>query len=169
MSIFDRLKKKLALGNSLLATEPECIRYVWFTLRLPPGWQFTKADNRSFAAFGPGGCSAEFTFQTVMGLKLAEFEKHRPVMVQIMQRFLKGEGRKDVGPAGVLWMEADEVQAEKKILRIALFNTQPGDPEEVTPPILQVACTMPGSSSGADPEPAPFEQLRSALRGTKWN
>jgi hypothetical protein len=171
MGAISFLKNLLSAGEPpLQAMEPRCVRYEWFTMRLPPGWQFTRAGNRGFAVSGPGGFMSEVTFWHVRGFKIAEFDKHRKVIVQIMQRCVESRSAKESAlglPAGVLWMEASDVQAKNHVLRIALFNSRPRNQDPLPPPILQVTVKVTGSSPGSDAEP--LDQVRSALRGIEWN
>jgi hypothetical protein len=171
MGVISYMKNLLSVGEPpLQAMEPQCVRYVWFTMRLPSGWQFARAENRGFAVSGPGGCMSEVTFLHVRGFKIAEFDKHRKVIVQIMQGFVESRSAKESAlglPAGVLWMEASDVQAKNHVLRVALFNSRPRNRDPLPPPMLQVTVTVSGSSPGSDAEP--LEQVRAALRSIEWN
>jgi hypothetical protein len=160
MGIFDFLKKSGASGaEPFFAMEPRCVRYAWFTMNLPVGWQFTQADSRRFAVSGPGACSARIEFLHPRGFKMSEFDKHREVIVQIMRGSLQNPaGIEKKLMTGVLWFEATGIQQGAQQLRIALFNSRARNLEEVPPPVLVVTCASP---EGAERTEAFCEALRS--------
>lgn len=172
MGVVDLLKKIFPPGkNPLLAMEPQCVRYQWFTLRLPAGWRFTEADGRSFKASGPGGCLVDFFLAGLKGgIKASDFEKNREGLIQLLGKYILEEksGGETVLPTGVIWMEAADTRGKDKRLRIALLNPKPRNIEWI-PPILQVTCTMPAASAGDAFGAERFEALREALRGAEWN
>jgi hypothetical protein len=136
--------------------EPQSVRYEWLAMRLPPDWRFTHADNRGFAVAGPAGCSAQCRFLTVRGFDLKQFDKHRKVVEQIMQRSVRDPAAK-VSGSGVLWAEGGGAAAH----RIAIFNSRPRDRDGLAPPILELAAASPTTEA--------LEPLRAALRGIQWN
>ena len=149
--------------------EPACVRYDWFTLRLPTGWQFTGADKQAFRISGPGGSTVEIVFLSPRGFRMTDVDKHRRLLLQLMQNFVENRPNETDLPAGVLWAEAMDVQGQSERMRIALFNMRPQNLEDPPPPILQVTCTMPNSSPGSRLGAERFEQLRAALRGIEWH
>lgn len=170
MGIFDFLKNSGASREPLLALEPQCVRYEWFTMSLPAGWQFTQADSRSFAASGPGGFLAEVKFAHPRGFTMSSFDKHREAILQIMRGFLQSRsGKEKKLMTGVMWMEAIEVQGKAQRLRIALFNSRPRNLEDLPPPLLMVTCTLPGTSAGAAFDVERTEIFSEALQSVKWN
>lgn len=169
MGILDALKKLIPKGEPPPVMEPQCVRHRFLTVRLPTGWQFTQADERVFAASGPGGCLVQFLLAAINmrgGAKASEFEEHRKDIVRLVRDyFLESKSAEEtIMPTGVMWMEATDVHAKDRRLRIVLLNTRPRN-HDWLPPMLQVTCTMPGGST-TDKR---FEELRAALRSVEWN
>lgn len=171
MGIFDSLKKALAPEEPpFRGMEPQCVRYGWFTMDLPAGWQFTQADNRRFAVSGPGSCYVEVEFMHPRGFSMSAFDKHRETMLQIMRRSVQSPSAKEKHlMTGVMWVEATDVQENAQRQRIALFNSRPRNPEDHPPPVLTVTCTLPGTSAGAAFDAERTEPFCEALRSIKWN
>ena len=169
------LKKLFPPGeNPLRSMEPQCIQYRWVTVRLPLGWQFTKAEGLSFTASGPGPCEATFFLAAVNSgrrpFMAADFEKERKKLITLMGTYaLEGKaGPETVLPNGVVWMEATDTHKGSPRLRVALVNPRPRNEDRI-PPMLQVTCTMPAGSTAGGLTAERFEALRAALRSAEWN
>lgn len=168
MSLSDFMKKLFSSGDTLLSMEPQCVRYEWFTMRLPSGWQFTRADNRGFALSGPDASSAEIVFVFVRGVKAADLDKHRSAVLEIMRRCLGGETAQEQNRRpGLLWMEAGD--AANAQLRIALLNARPRDPEALLPPVLDVTLATPAAGPAVNPAAGAAAQFRDVLLDVQWN
>src|SRR3954453_21256309 len=158
MGVLDFLKKLFPPGeNPMLGMEPQCVRFRWLTLRLPPGWRFTEADGMNFKAAGPGDCAVDGFLAGVHGSGKAGD------LVRLMSEhfFRKGSAPAETVLAhGVVWLEAVEGRGKEKTLRLALIKPKPGEGGRL-PPVLQVTCTLPGTSAA--------EALRAALRSAQWN
>ena len=176
MGIADFLKKLFPPGkNPLLALEPQCLRHVFLTLRLPQGWQFTgHNDSRMFKATGPGGAAAELSIAPAFNQRVEakNAEQNRAQFVKVMRDHVF-KGRKpseEVLSTGVLWMEAKDVQGGNERLEVVLFHPQSRSPERLGQPTrLQITCTLPQGSADAAFRAERFEALRAALRAVEWN
>jgi len=179
MGILDWLKEQLHPPSDVLAMEPQCLRHRVLTVRLPVGWQFTRADSWRFTATGPGGCSAEFTLRRIVSggtaenqihMKANEVEGHRQEIIQMLRdQFLKGDVKEMKAPEGVLWLEQSDVEGQNSRLLIAILNSKPRDPEIGPPPIIHIVCTAPGGAAGGGFTAERFDALRSAMRSAEWN
>lgn len=155
MGTLEGLKRLFEPGKPPFTVEPQCLRHVALTLRLPAGWQFTKNDGRNFSAAGPAGASAVFLVTSV-NEPLSKYppDEMRTMISKLVRDYVlrKQAVEEKVLPSGVLWFEAKG--------RIVTFNLRPRDPQILRAFGLDV--TWEGGAETA-------EAVRGALRSVEWN
>lgn len=176
MGFLDALKK-LVPKSEPMPWDAQSVRHALFTLRLPEGWRFTRADWDRAAATGPANQSVEFYFAP-QGVKPKpapeEIEGARPKVLELMKMLVKHDARLDATPVqtvlpnGLLWTEASEVRGTEQRFVAYVMNLRPGATEHpgMCPMIcLRTSVQVTSGALGAER----LETLRGALRAVEWN
>jgi hypothetical protein len=165
MSFLDALKKLVPKGEPI-PWDAQSIRHQQFSLRLPDGWRFTKADWGRAAAVGPADQAIEFFYsaQAQPGLTSQE----TPKLLELMRMLV----RHDAGfgstptqatlPNGVLWTEASEVKGAVQQFVVYVLRLQEARTMQIC-----LRTSVPVSSGGLGAER--LETLRGVMRAVEWN
>lgn len=163
MGLLDALKGLLPKGEAF-PWDPESVRHPKFTLRLPEGWRFTRADWGRATAAGPAGQAAELYYSTRGSNAAATPEK----MLELMRGLVRHDARfktsptQSILPNGVLWTEASETQGANQHFVVYLARLLPALMIQVC---LRTAVPATSGALGAER----LEMLRGALRSVEWH
>ena len=164
MGFLDALKR-LVPKSEPMPWDARTIRHQQFTLRLPDGWRFTRADWSRAAAIGPADQAVELSYLVRKQPDLKS--QDAPKLLDLMRMLV----RHDAGinstptqatlPNGVLWTEASEVKgSEQQFVVYVLKLQQP----QVTHICLRPSCPVSSGGLGAER----LETLRGVMRAVEW-
>lgn len=165
MGLFDAFKKLIPRGEPL-PWDPQEIRHPEFTLRLPEGWHFTKADFLDAQASGPADQKVEFYFSFQEQPQLTP--ESGPKLLKLGEQLILHAAKLNAKPIqatlpnGVLWTEASEAKGAEQHFVVYVMKMR----EKQTAQIV-LRTIYPVSGSGFVSER--LEALRGALRSVKWN
>lgn len=132
MGFLDALKK---FGSTAPpAADPQHASNGAVDITLPPGWQFTLANEQQFVAAGPTAppqpstsrCSTGARQHKLDYLKSQQVEASKDEILKLLRGYiLKGAPTQTQGPDGVLWLEANQLDGPARQLQFAFVNSKP--------------------------------------------
>jgi hypothetical protein len=170
MGFLDKLKEKLLPKEVPFPWDAQSVRHERFTMRLPEGWRFTRADWARAAAVGPGNQAVQF-YYSVRTKNAPEtpqdIERARPKMLELLGMLVKHDAQlnatptQSVLPSGVLWTEASEVKGDQQEFVVYTTHLQPARVIQLS---LRTSVPVSSGSMGAER----LETLRGVLRSVEW-
>jgi hypothetical protein len=164
MGLLDALKK-LAPKSEPMPWDVQTIRHRQFSLRLPEGWRFTKADWGRAAAIGPADQAVELFYSVRAQQELKP--QDTPKLLELMRMLV----RHDAGlgstptqvtlPNGTFWTEASEVKGTDQQFVIYLLKLQ-----ETRSTQICLRTSIPVSSGALGAER--LDTLRGVMRAVEW-
>jgi len=164
MSFLDGLKKLLPQGEPL-PWDAQTIRHADFTLRLPDGWRFTRADWGGAAAAGPADQALQLFFAARRQPRLTS--EDMPQLLDLMRMLVRYDAKfkstptQATLPNGVLWTEASEVKGTVQQFVVYVLK-----PYETRSRQVCLRTSVPVSSGGFGAER--LETLRGMMRAIEW-
>jgi len=177
MGFLGKLKEKLLPKEEPFPWDAQSLRHRIFTLRLPEGWRFSKADWRSAVAAGPAGQAIELYYTVTepdARYTAEQAESIRPKVLEMMRGLvrydaqLKATPTQSVLPNGVLWTEASETKGTEQRFVFYLTNLVLREPEyRERSATICLRTSLPVASGALGSER--LETLRGVLRSVEWN
>lgn len=165
MGFLDALKKLVPTAEPM-PWDAQTIRHRQFTLRLPAGWRFTRADWARAAAIGPADQPIElfFAVRPQPGLTSQDAPKLLDLMRMLVRHDAKLSGTPTQAtlPNGVLWTEASEVKGTEQRFVAYVLKLQEYGTVQIC---LRASVPLSSGAIGAER----LETLRGVLRAVEWN
>lgn len=165
MGFLDALKK-LVPKSEPMPWDVQTIRHQQFSLRLPEGWRFTRADSGRAAAIGPADQAVElfYSVRTQPGLT----SQDAPKLLDLMRMLVRHDARFNSTPTqatlpnGVLWTEASEVKGTEQQFVVYVLKLQETRTTQIC---LRTSVQVSSGRLGAER----LETLRGVMRAVEWN